>query len=170
MMVRKRAPGAGRKPQGAITGLTSAINLRMPEDLRDLINDACRWSGRSLTQEVLGRLYDSFERERDPAASSLGYILRRVTSSASTAFGQSNWRSSPFVWRAIQIAFGKLMDRYAPSGRIEKLNQGDARRVFGFTPEELAATIATSIMLDLESDPELKALLTESKSDEANGE
>lgn len=54
MAKRKRASGAGRKPRGEFANLASPFSLRMPEALREQVNQAAARSGRSASQEICG--------------------------------------------------------------------------------------------------------------------
>ena len=52
----KRAPGAGRKPQGEYKGKTATLTTRIEPDTRTALEKAAKETGRSLSQEIENRL------------------------------------------------------------------------------------------------------------------
>jgi hypothetical protein len=118
---RKRAPGGGRKPKGDFAGLTSPVCIRMPPALRAQLKTAARRSGRSISQEVLSRLDGSLNRERDKATDRpMRAICFLISSLAySVHWNMPNWRSDPFLFRAIRIGIDKLLDALEPAGEMK---------------------------------------------------
>jgi Arc-like DNA binding dprotein len=119
---RKRAPGAGRKPQGEVSGLTSVMSFRMPKEMRGHLERAAKESGRSVTQETLRRLKWSFDEDRknyrDPAIKALCFLFAELAESIH--HGMPDWRSDPFLFRAFKIGVAKLLDNIPePAGKIE---------------------------------------------------
>jgi hypothetical protein len=115
---RKRALGGGRKPRGEFAGLTSPISIRMPPDLRAQLRAAARRSRRSVSQEAMSRLDNSLKKDRDKAADPAMRALNFLFSSLaySVHWNMPNWRSNLFLFRAIKIGVGKLLDALEPSG------------------------------------------------------
>jgi len=62
-MARKRAPGGGRKPQGKYGNLTSTLTVRIPDDVREMLEESAARrepDGWSLAQELIHRIKHSF--------------------------------------------------------------------------------------------------------------
>jgi hypothetical protein len=62
-MARKRAPGAGRKPRGKYGNVTSTLTVRMPDDVRAMLEESAARrepNGWSLAQELIHRIKGSF--------------------------------------------------------------------------------------------------------------
>jgi len=124
---RKRGPGGGRKPKGAFSKLTSPLSLRMPADMRDELETAAKASGKSVSQELLRRLQDTFHRDRDktrdPAMRALCFIIAETAQQIAGLNDSTDraleWRTNPFYFRAFKIAVGKLLDALEPKGEIE---------------------------------------------------
>jgi len=133
-MVRKRAPGGGRKPQGEFDQLTMPFSLRMPEDLREQLEAAAKQSGRSTSQEILRRLNESFgasrDKQRDPAVRAICFLIAQLADRIRWASGPNLWDGNPFLFRAFKIGVEKLLDGLEPQGEIK--NPGvddDFRRI-----------------------------------------
>jgi hypothetical protein len=119
-MVRKRAPGAGRKPKQGPRA--SPLSLRMPADIRAglEVSAAERKQGKgwSLSEEILHRLKQSFyDERRDPAVRALSHILGVAIAIAKSTAGP-DWRSDPWAFRAFKLAFGQILDDLEPPGEI----------------------------------------------------
>ena len=124
---KKRAPGAGRKPQGDFEQLTSTFSMRMPQELREQLEAAAKKNRRSTAQELLRRLYDSFsinrDKTRDPAARALGFLLHEVINDISYN-APDGWHRSPFMFEAVKLAFAKVLKEVQPEGPEEsEMNQ-----------------------------------------------
>jgi hypothetical protein len=82
-----------------------------------------RGRGWSLTQEILFRVQRSFDRERDerrdPAARALCYLLAEVITTVAFNVRPRHWRSDPFAFRTMRLAFNHLLDALEPSGEIQ---------------------------------------------------
>ena len=121
---RKRAPGGGRKPQGEFDRLTSLFSLRMPEDLREQIKVAAEESRRSVSQEVIKRLNDSFgvsrDKGRDPAVRAICFLIAEIADEIRWVMeaGQ-HWDADPFLFRAFKIGVTKLLDGLEPRGEMK---------------------------------------------------
>lgn len=118
-MARKRAPGGGRKPKHGVRA--SPLSLRVPKEMREkLAAAASRHDGKggSLSEEILRRLKQSFyDERRDPAVRALSHILGVAVAIAKSTAGP-DWRSDPWAFRAIKLAFGQILDAFEPPGEI----------------------------------------------------
>jgi hypothetical protein len=80
-----------------------------------------RGRGWSVTQEILRRIYDAFRKERedrrDRPARSLSYLLAETISAARHNISP-DWRSDPFAYRTVRLAFDRVLDKLAPPGEI----------------------------------------------------
>lgn len=169
MAKRKRAKGAGAKPKGEFSGLTSPLSFRMPAAMRRELEQARRKSGRSTTQEVLTRLKYSFNEDRrkarDPALQAVCYLIGEaaegITNPAPVRVKNLRplWRSDPFLFRAFKLAVAKLLDALEPAGEIKPPRSGfeiaDGTRILAAskilrdiyqTPETLGNFVAAGIL------------------------
>jgi hypothetical protein len=125
MKKRKRAPGAGRKPQGEFSRLTVPFSVRMPATMRGELKNAARKRDRKEGQELLRRLQDSFtqdrDRARDPAMRALCFLFSELAEAAH--LGVPGWRSNPFLFQAVKIGIGKLLDALEPPGEVKAPSQ-----------------------------------------------
>jgi hypothetical protein len=62
-VVRKRAPGGGRKPNGPLRHKTATLTTRITEGTRAALVAAAERGGRSLSQEVELRLIATLDME-----------------------------------------------------------------------------------------------------------
>jgi Arc-like DNA binding domain len=125
-MKKKRALGGGRKPKGDFSRAISPLSIRMPEDMRAELETAATNNGRSVTQELLRRIQDSFYRDRDktrdPAQRALCFMITELADNVTSGAERDrkfNWRTDPFFFRAFKIAVGLLLDALEPSGEME---------------------------------------------------
>jgi hypothetical protein len=163
----------GRPPKGDFEGLTSAISMRMPNDMRAMLEASAAkrpGGGWSLTQEILHRLQRSFDRERDerrdPSSRALCYLLAEIISVVSRNSVGNEWRSNPFAFRAIKLAFTQILDALEPPGKIIPPSQktgdsfldtlwvGMATAGVGFekTPEAMAEFACAELLSALRSE------------------
>ncbi len=100
-------------------------------------------SGKSLGQELLRRLQDSFNRDRDkardPAMQALCFLIAETAQQTAglnkATHRELYWRTNPFYFRAFKIAVGKLLDALEPKGDIEP----PLEMQFNVTTEEAGA-------------------------------
>jgi len=120
-MSKKRAPGGGRKPQGEFDQLTSPFSLRMPEDLRKQLEAASQMTRRSVSQEVVSRLNNSFgrdrDKDRDPAVRAISFLISELLTRIYWPQA-SQWHGNPFLFRAFKIGVAKLLDELEPKGEM----------------------------------------------------
>jgi Arc-like DNA binding domain len=121
-MKRKRAPGGGRKPKGAFSGLTSPLSIRMPPEMRKELESAAKKKGWSLTQELLWRLRVSLSKEqetrRDPATRAVCHLISEMGDKIHKRI-PLEWRRNPFLFRAFKIGVANLLDELEPPGEIQ---------------------------------------------------
>jgi hypothetical protein len=183
-MARKRAPGGGRKPRGAFSQLAATLSIRMPADMRAKLEaSAARRPGKGwvLTQEILHRLQRTFDRERDerrdPASRALCYLLAQVIATVALNVKPREWRSDPFAFRTMKLAFNQILDALEPPGEIKAPNPTEdkespfaalpifpiwavpgtglfATNIGGSTPEEMARFTRDVILMRL-AEPEV---------------
>src|SRR5437899_2314055 len=83
---RKRAKGGGRKPKGPFSELTSQLSIRMPKSMREELVSAAQASGKGLSQELLDRLSNTFDRDRenarDPDMRALSFLIAETARQA----------------------------------------------------------------------------------------
>lgn len=160
---RKRARGGGRKPQGEFDGLTAPFSLRMPQELREQLAAAAKKSRRSVGQEVVSRLTNSFgidrNKERDPAVRAICFLLAELVDKIRWASGPYEWHTSPFLFRTVKIGFAKLLDAIEPKGELPPpppmLSMAeDLKKRSKGTPLEKDATRAANEMAALWKTPQ----------------
>jgi Arc-like DNA binding dprotein len=148
----KRAPGGGRKPRGEFDQLTSPFSLRMPNDLRKQLEAAAKNNGRSVGQELLRRLNDSFSRDyskdRDPTTRALSFLLAELIEKIQWLYLPVVRLDNPFFLRAVRAGFAKVLKAIEPKGKIpqgpsmQALADALKKRVRGTPLEEQAADYA----------------------------
>lgn len=166
---RRRSPGAGRKPKGVFSNLTSPLSIRMSADMRGELEAAAKANGTNISQELLRRLQYSFNRDRekarDPAMQALCFLIAEVAQQTAGMTSSQKWRTNPFYFRAFKIAVGKLLDALEPKGEIEPPidmqfkraeEAGELENDFlkSFSDPELRGTYAArSVWADLRNKP-----------------
>ena len=115
MAKRKRAKGAGRKSKGEFHGMRSPLSIRITDALREKLDDACKGSGRSLTQEVTRRLDDSFgiRAEPDPRLRAITYLIGQVT-----LYTGKEWSTNAWMFQAFRGAVSLILEKLAPTGEL----------------------------------------------------
>jgi hypothetical protein len=109
----------------------------MPQFLRDELERAAKQSGKSVTQELLRRLQQSFqqdqEKERDPPLRALLFMIGQLADHVSGVMWFKNyfakkygtkaislWRTDPFKFRAFKFAVMALLDSLEiPAGKLQ---------------------------------------------------
>lgn len=126
-MGKRRAPGGGRKPKGEFSGVTSPLSIRMPEEMRRQLEAAADARGRSVSQEILRRIQETFrydrDRARDPAMQALCFLIAQLAGEVAGLTDQKgqpafDWRTNPFFFRAFKLGIAKLLDALEPAGEI----------------------------------------------------
>jgi uncharacterized protein (DUF1778 family) len=114
-MVRKRAPGGGRKPRGEFAGKSATITTRIMPDTRVGLDQAARASKRSLSQEIERRLRESLSSDvqRADHIRALGELVKLTAESIERITGTS-WLTDPFTAEAIRHAIDQVLAHFAP--------------------------------------------------------
>jgi hypothetical protein len=122
---RKRAPGGGRKPRGEFVGMTDALTIRMPRDVRRGVGREAERSGRSLSQEIARRLKDSLglrdriEREFGPKhIYALGRLVGQMAKAIEVSTGK-RWHEDAFTASALCRAIETLVFSVASAGPVK---------------------------------------------------
>jgi hypothetical protein len=127
MNKRRRAAGGGRKPRGDFSQLTSPLSIRMPAEMRERLESSAGDNGRSVSQEVLRRIQESFhldrDRARDPAMRALCFLIAQLAGEVAGLTDPKgrpafDWRTDRFFFRAFKLAVAKVLDALEPSGEI----------------------------------------------------
>jgi hypothetical protein len=98
------------------------MSFRLPTETRSDLQKAAKANRRSITQELLHRLDESFKEDRknyrDPAAKALCFLFSELAEYVH--HGTPDWRSDPFLFRAFKLAVPTLLDNLPePPGKIE---------------------------------------------------
>jgi hypothetical protein len=166
-MARKRAPGGGRKPKDRYGGRASPLSIRMTDEMRARLEASARHrkGGISLSEEILFRIRSSIDRERDekrdPASRALCYLLAETIAAVASVTAGPNWRSDPYAFQSIKLAFSLVLDDVRPPGEIRAHAMQEDKpyagtwvdpstlkfRLTGGTPEEMAHFIHGVILM-----------------------
>jgi hypothetical protein len=140
----------------------------MSADMRGELDAAAKANGTNISQELLRRLQNSFNRDRekarDPAMRALCFLIAEVAQQTAGMTSSQEWRTNPFYFRAFKIAVGKLLDALEPKGEVEPPIDMQFKRADGggleneflksFSDPELRGTYAArSIWADLRNKP-----------------
>lgn len=128
-MARKRAPGGGRKPIGS--SAARPLTIRIDDDLRGELAAAAsnrakrnkRKSGWSLSQEILYRLRNSLnldrESSRSPAIRAICFLIADMAARELYTDRWQSWHRDPFAFAAFKAAVAELLDDLAPPGDVQ---------------------------------------------------
>ena len=105
--------------------MAETMSIRMPEWMKaQLVASAAsrrQGKGWTLTQEILRRVYDALRQERedrrDPPARALCHLLAETIRTVGHSVSP-DWRSDPFAYRTVRLAFDRILDEWAPPGEI----------------------------------------------------
>jgi hypothetical protein len=126
----------------------------MPADIRAQLESARKArsekSGRkiSLGQELLNRLQDSFDRERDEKRDRVTRAFYYLFSTAQRQMrmqmriGKSDWHRDPKLFRATKLAIGKLLDHFEQAGKM-KLSAREAQSAEAAADTAVQTVLAT---------------------------
>ena len=91
--------------------------------MRGELEAAAKANGTNISQELLRRLQNSFNRDRekarDRAMQALCFVIAETAQQTAGMTSSLEWRTNPFYFRAFKIAVGKLLDALEPKGEIE---------------------------------------------------
>jgi len=126
MAKTKRAPGGGRKRLGP--SVARNLTIRIDDELRERLEikagkRARRKRNWNLSQEILMRLWQSLERERereddsDTAILAICYLISEKL--AKIIYRKNpNWHRDPFWFRTFRLAVSNFLSRIEPPGEI----------------------------------------------------
>src|SRR5262249_12496491 len=116
-MPRKRAPGAGRKPAGPISGKLSNFSTRITHETRVGLEAEAGKSGQSISQVAeqmiaLG-LATKREREQSSPTKALAFLVGELADNCGALFGdkQFSWNTDAFAFDAFAFAVRLLLER-----------------------------------------------------------
>jgi hypothetical protein len=116
-MPRKRAPGAGRKPAGPISGKLSNFSTRITHETRVGLEAEAGMSGQSISQVAeqmiaLG-LLTKREREQPSPTKALAFLVGQLADSCGAVFGDKtfSWNTDAFAFDAFAFAVRLLLER-----------------------------------------------------------
>ena|SRR6516225_1835577 len=127
-MVRKRAPGGGRKPIGSTAA--QPLTIRIDDDLRRRLELAARQRAKrkkanwNLSQEIIHRLRCSLSKEREDRRNrAVSAICDLISDMAKRELltdlpEQQSWHRDPFTFRAFKVAVTRLLDELEPAGEM----------------------------------------------------
>jgi hypothetical protein len=155
----KRAPGAGRKPQGQITGKVSTFSTRITAETRVALDMEAKRTGRSVSQvaeEILRRHFEKEAAGGDKATRALCYLVSEaahLVSGARNADGSPkwHWRSDPFMFRALEIVLPRILQLLRPEGELKPPSVNPIIADLYDTPERRADFAFGAIVTALES-------------------
>jgi hypothetical protein len=120
-MPRKRAPGAGRKPAGPISGKLSNFSTRITHDTRVGLEAEAAMSRQSISQVAeqmiaLG-LATKREREQPSPTQAICFLVGQLADSCSALFGDKkfSWNTDAFAFDAFAFTMRLLLERLRPS-------------------------------------------------------
>jgi hypothetical protein len=141
--VRKRRPGAGRKPKGAITGKAEWFSTRITPGTREALERARATTGKSISQVAEELLIYGLEarqwRHNHTPLRALCFVIERIALEATGGrwfdpsdpiFDKSathakvgkrlfnEWRTDPFRYRAFRLAVASLLSAIEPKGQM----------------------------------------------------
>jgi hypothetical protein len=116
---RKRAHGAGRKPQGEFSGKTAKLTMRITPATRIHLEGAAEKNNKSLSQEAERRLSLSLRkdrnRDRGPHIQALGEIVTLLAERIESKT-RKHWNKDVFTGEALRRGIEVLVAHFAPRG------------------------------------------------------
>jgi hypothetical protein len=169
---KRRAPGGGRKPEYG--DRAAPFSLRLPADMRAVLE--ARQERRDGKKDSLGEVILSViqyaldseqeEERRDSPAGALCDLLAATIAGVSSVTGL-DWRSDPYAFEAIRLAFNFHLDDWKPPGEIRPRPMKQAEQYKGDwarpsmlslqtisgNPQELARFVHDVIWMHLRDEP-----------------
>lgn len=127
-VVRRRAPGGGRKPKGEISGKGAAFSTRITAETRRTLQEAADRHGRSVSQEAEIALRSYLAKPSgEPRNRALAFIVGHLAENIEARTGK-NWREDVFtgmaLHSAIEAALVYLVPERQPTPEVpERLEQ-----------------------------------------------
>jgi hypothetical protein len=120
---RKRAPGAGRKPQGEFSGKTAKLTMRITPATRTDLERFAEKRGLSLSQAAELHLRRSLRIDRShdrplhiQALSEIIALLAQRIESKTEKKGKQHWNKDAFTGQALCRGIEVLVSHFAPRG------------------------------------------------------
>jgi hypothetical protein len=117
---RKRAPGAGRKPQGEFSGKTAKLTMRITPATRKELETFAKKSGLSLSQAAEHHLSLSLSkvriRDHIQALGEAVMLLAQRIESKTEKTGKLHWNEDVFTGEALRRGIEVLVSHFAPRG------------------------------------------------------
>jgi hypothetical protein len=153
-MVRRRAPGAGRKPIDRAGPKTETILARVRPELKRRIELAARATGNqnSMSREIVLLLELGLkareDNRRDDPMRALCYLIAETANACRAFTGPDDkplfdWLSDPFVFRAFKLAVAQLLDWLEPKGEIVSIVDRVGEDTFQNTPPAIVDSYRT---------------------------
>jgi hypothetical protein len=156
-MPRKRAPGAGRKPAGPISGKLANFSTRITQETRVALDAAAAESGQSISQVAermirLG-LNTAAEREQSNPTQGLNKLIARLAEGCSVNLGDTAfpWNTDSFSFDALAFTMQLLLERLRPADSalsrylIEHKDVDELDREMLESPEEWAKHVFKAV-------------------------
>ena len=112
-MPRKRAPGAGRKPQGEFRGNSAVLTVRIRPELRMELARLAKQRGHSLSQEVQSGLKTWVGRNPKPHIAALAHAVILLVERIE-AVTKRRWVRDKFTGEAVRHGIEYLAFHFAP--------------------------------------------------------
>ncbi len=157
--MRKRAPGAGRRPQGEISGKVSTFSTRITSETRVALDMEAKRTRKSVSQvaeEILRRHFEKKAAGTDKPTRALCYLITEaahLVSGARNADGSPkwHWRSDPFMFRALELVLPRILQLLKPAGEPKPPPVNPLVAALYDTPERRADHAFGVIVTALES-------------------
>lgn len=131
--LRKR----GRPPKGEFANKNATLTTRLTEPVREGLEREAKRNGRSLSQEVERRLFESLEAPKrwerafgNVRNRALAYMVAQLAEGIEQ-YAHKSWRHDPYTCQALEFGLKVVVGHYAPEGKPE-------------VPDTIAADIARS--------------------------
>ena|SRR5207248_477699 len=114
-MGSKRAPGAGRKPQGPFKAKSANFSTRITTDTRAELDRLAKAKGHSLSQQVEHLLREAISNSRDtpPHIRSLERAIVLLAKDIERRTGRQ-WNEDPFTAETLRSGFEGMLLNFAP--------------------------------------------------------
>jgi hypothetical protein len=110
---QKRAPGAGRKPQGEFRGNSAVLTVRLRPELRRALEQLARRRRHSLSQEMQSALKSWVGRNPKPHIGRLAHAVTLLVEGIEQITGR-RWIKDPFTGAAVRHGIERLTFHFAP--------------------------------------------------------
>ena len=119
MKPRKR----GRPPKGEFANKKATLTTRITEPVRDGLEREAKRNGRSLSQEIERRLFESLEAPKrwerafgNERNSSLAFMVAQLAEGIERT-AHTSWLRDPYTCQALEFGLKVVVGHYAPEGK-----------------------------------------------------